>query len=264
EGIIFVRAYDIMCIIIKKKKKNALTQVKEMNSSLNACMKEMEQRQAVRDIERRFGANSGVTLLSPSRRLIREGILDRVTKNGKIIKHTTFFLFNDALVYATGSDNHLTFHQLLPFDSAFSVRNLENHPTYQNCAFSVLFLFLFLFGNGLFFFFFFFFKTIFQVHSSVKSFVTIAENETTKNDWVQTIQSQSEAFSKGIEKIMSAKSKSANSNSLPCAGGIIVDAGYFLLVSFTHLCLLFVLVSLPLFVRLLIYFIAFLKKKKKN
>jgi len=139
-----------------KDLKEAARLVDETTKEMNEKMKEYEARQTVSMIETRF--SSSVALVKPHRKFIKEGVVIKIEKTGKE-KECTFFLFNDILCYGTGRVDRMKLNLQIPIDNAFYAKDISNHKKYFNNAF--------------------------EIHSSIKSFIVICDNETTRNSWLQ-------------------------------------------------------------------------------
>ena len=121
-------------------------------------MKEFEARQQVRCIESRFA--SSVKFVVPHRKFIKEDVLTKVDKTGKDRTYT-FFLFNDMVCYASGNNEALKLHQMLPIDRAFYVVDVPHHDKYSDRSF--------------------------EMHSSIKSFIIHCSEYSIKKQWMTTL-----------------------------------------------------------------------------
>jgi len=56
---------------------------------------------------------------------------------GLCVFHSTFFLFSDAIIYATGPPNRLKLHDELTIDRAFWIKDIRTHDKYGAVAYEV-------------------------------------------------------------------------------------------------------------------------------
>eukprot|EP01084_Bolivina_argentea_P122331 216774_1 len=104
-----------------KQLKNALQKISDVNDVINSRMKEFDSRIKVQNIENRFNGKI-TTLVTPSRRYIREGMLCKIeTKDDQDF---LFILFSDCILYASQSmiGDKLIFGNLLNFNIKFKVQ----------------------------------------------------------------------------------------------------------------------------------------------
>ena len=131
-----------------------------MNSDINKRMEEYESRLQVKRIENRFALGSGVSLVAPARKFIKEGKLKKVSRKKDITY--TFILFSDLLIYCSETTTkYLKLHQRLGFDYYFRVKKVENNKKFGNQCF--------------------------EIHSTLKSFLVYGESLTERDEWVNAI-----------------------------------------------------------------------------
>ena len=143
--------------------KNALTKITEVNNQINNKMKEFDSRMEVQVIENRFNNKLPVDLVTPSRRYLRQGQLCKIeTKDDT---DYLFILFSDCILYASQSmiGDTLKFGNLLPFNSKFQIKITPK-------AINPLSI-----------------ENLFEVHSTVESFMLYSSSRETMQDWVSAI-----------------------------------------------------------------------------
>ena len=147
----------------------ALELVQETTTLLNNRMKDFESRQEVSSIGRRM---TNTELISPSRKLIKEGILTKINTNGKK-EELIFILFNDMLCYAKGKkyNDKIKLQLQIPIDNHFYIENINiNNNNNKNKSDND--------NNNQF---------GFQLRSSTKSFIVYAKSMNEKNEWIKEL-----------------------------------------------------------------------------
>ena len=171
-----------------KKLNEALENLTKITHTLNEKIREYESRVKVNELAQRFGIGSKTnknsksstnnnsknkkqngsawSIIKPHRKFVKEGYLNKIDRTGKSTKYT-FLLFNDCLIYATHSNmndnSNLKFHQELPINSAFSLKNVNNDKLnkYDDKGF--------------------------EIHSCIKSFIVYADSKIEKESWIEAI-----------------------------------------------------------------------------
>ena len=90
-------------------------------------MHDFEKRRIIYDIEAMFKA--GHEFVKPGRTFLRQGVFHKVGRRNDV--EYTFFLFNDLLVYASGSKGSYNAHNQLDIDFNFHIRETKK-TQYQN------------------------------------------------------------------------------------------------------------------------------------
>eukprot|EP00474_Spongospora_subterranea_P001508 CRZ01966.1 hypothetical protein [Spongospora subterranea] len=136
----------------------AFLQASAVSVQINEAIRDREMSSNILELQNRFIGD--VTLLTPSRRLIRTGSLTKVCRSKKQVRE--FFLFNDLLVYARnapGTSHGLLLNRQIPIDSSFEVLDAPS--------------------TGL--------KFPFEIRSRIKSFTVLAPSHTDKVEWLLRI-----------------------------------------------------------------------------
>jgi len=142
--------------------RDALSTITEVNNSMNRKMKEQDSRMKVQAIENRFSGKLPVSLVTPSRRYLRQGQLCKIeTKDDT---DYLFMLFSDCILYASQSmiGDGLKYGNLLPFNANFKVSSAAVNPL------------------GI--------QNLFEIHSTTESFMLYSSDRETMREWVEAIE----------------------------------------------------------------------------
>lgn len=99
----------------------ALELVKDLATGVNEAVREQEHRNAIIKLQDLFSKNP--EWVSPNRLFVRRGPILKQCRSGE--KMYEFFLFNDLLAYASGSDRAFKLHRNIPIDAAFNCEEVE-------------------------------------------------------------------------------------------------------------------------------------------
>ena len=146
----------------------ALTKICAVNDSIDSDLKDFERRIRVQILENRFKGKV-TNLVTPSRRVLREGVLRKMEgRDVALHKALLFVLFNDSLLFAaeSASSDKLTFHNLLPFNRQFRVQ-LPSRIAVRN---------------------------MFEVHSTNGSFMVLTQSTEQRDEWMESIAAAHRAY----------------------------------------------------------------------
>ncbi|KAL0246352.1 hypothetical protein GEMRC1_007564 [Eukaryota sp. GEM-RC1] len=158
----------------------ALQSVKTVAGVVNEKLREWEDRLKIIDIERQLifsRSQDGLRLIQPHRRLVKEGILKKLTRRGSL-QLKRVILFNDMLLYC-GGKNLWTLGRTV--ESWYVTDDLSGSP----------------FDHGL------------TIHTSEKTFTLYGENQKEIDGWREVLESCSRAHA-GIKSLAAAVWKPDN------------------------------------------------------
>ncbi|CEP01275.1 hypothetical protein PBRA_001881 [Plasmodiophora brassicae] len=135
--------------------KSACQQASNVTTQINEAIRDRENSAKILELQKRF--NNEVTLVAPSRRLVRVGSLTKVCRSKNMVRE--FILFNDLLVYArpaSGRSDGLKLNRMMSVDASFEV---IDEPSSEG-------------------------RYPFQIRSQEKSFTVLADSHEDKVEWL--------------------------------------------------------------------------------
>ena len=136
---------------------DVIGEVHQLSASLRDAVVQRQHYEEVVETTKRFVGNTSRLLENRGRRLIKEGQLVKKSHTGRDQRYT-FFLFTDILIYCgTNLRGKFKVHQYLPLES-LSVIDQDTHAT------------------------------SFRIESTVKTFTVVADDLSSKSDWINEIE----------------------------------------------------------------------------
>ncbi|GAB6025669.1 LD03170p [Chamberlinius hualienensis] len=124
---------------------DAAQKIGDVTDSINECLRERENIQYMLTIQQRLTKNRP-RIVIPGRKLVKEGVLRKVSKNGTVDHRRIFFLFNDMLMYCKRRGETLDCCFLTPLtrvrlETIFDVDNKKGVLFKLTCCEEELFIF---------------------------------------------------------------------------------------------------------------------------